>query len=360
MSRSDPTQPPKTVLVVDDSVFMRRMLSDMIGSFEGYQVIGVAADGQEALHQIHELEPDIVTLDIEMPRVDGFQVLERVMTSRPRPVVVVSAYTSAGSEAALRALDLGAVDFVPKPSGPVSLDLDKVQDRLKNALDAAASAQLSALLNPRWSQDRSVQRQAAEWREAAVAIAASTGGPRALSYIVGALPANLGAAVLLVQHMPPGFTTTLAARLDKVSRLPVREAAGGETVSADSVWLAPGDYHMRVRRVRGRVKLELDREKALCGTRPAADALFPSVAAVYAERCVGVVLTGMGRDGTAGLAAIRAASGRTLAQDQPSSVVFGMPGRALESGAAERAVPLQDIPGAIVDCLDTLTRERVR
>ncbi len=354
MSRSDIAEPPTGVLVVDDSVFMRRMISDMIERLPGYRVIGVAADGREALRSIDTLDPDVVTLDIEMPRLDGLAVLEQTMASRPRPFVVLSAYSAAGSQAALRALELGAVDVVAKPSGPISFDLVKVEDQLFNALEAARTADLTALVEARVERPAGPVSGPGLRREAAVAIAASTGGPRALAKILAALPADLGAAVLVVQHMPPGFTSALAARLSGLARLPVAEASGGETVVPNRIWIAPGNFHMRVRRVDSGVRIVLDQRESLWGTRPAADALFPTVAEVYGERCVGVILTGMGRDGTVGLAAIRAASGRTLAQDRRSSVVYGMPGRAVDLGAAERAVPLERMAEAIIECLGSL------
>lgn len=354
MSRSNRGGPDATVLVVDDSVFMRRMISDMVDRFPGFRVVGVAADGEEALRRSAELDPDLITLDIEMPRLDGFGVLERVMSSRPRPVVVFSAYTDEGSAAALRALDLGAVDFVAKPSGPISFDLGRVEARLYEALRAAAAADIDALIAERAMEAKPVVAPKAGG-EAAVAIAASTGGPRALSQVLQALPANLGAAVLVVQHMPPGFTSALAARLSGLASLPVEEASGGETVVPDRAWIAPGDFHMRVRRIDGQVRITLDQRESMWGTRPAADALFPSVAEAYGDRSVGVVLTGMGRDGANGLASIRACGGRTIAQDRATSVVFGMPGRAVEQGAAENVVPLGAIAGAIVDCLGRLS-----
>jgi two-component system chemotaxis response regulator CheB len=289
-----------------------------------------------------------------MPRLDGFGVLERVMSSAPRPVVVLSAYTGEGSQAALRALELGAVEIVPKPSGPVSFDLARVEARLYTSLQAARSADLAALLQDRAREVREPLPAAAAGGDAAVVIAASTGGPRALSHVLSALPAKLGAAVLVVQHMPPGFTSALAVRLASAARMPVVEAGGGETVLPDRVWVAPGDFHMRVRRAGPDVRIVLDQRGLIWGTRPAADALFPSVAEAYGERCVGVVLTGMGRDGATGLAAVRAAGGRTLVQDRASSVVYGMPGRAVEQGAAERVLPLEEIPAAIVECLAAL------
>ena len=351
MSTSDNTSDAATVLVVDDSVFMRRMITDMIERFPEFRVVGSAADGEAALRAIAEHDPDVVTLDIEMPRLDGFGVLERVMADRPRAFVVLSAYTGEGSGSALRALELGAVDVVAKPSGPVSFDVAKIEAQLYDSLRAARVADLGALLRERSVTPVGVP---AVEKDAAVVIAASTGGPRALSHILGALPANLGAAVLVVQHMPSGFTSALAARLASIARLPVTEATGGEVVTSSRVFIAPGDFHMRVRRVDNDVRIALDQKELVNGTRPAADALFPTVAEAYGERCVGVVLTGMGRDGAAGLASVRAAGGKTLVQDKSSSVVYGMPGRAVEVGAAEQVLPLEEIPGAIVECLNSL------
>ena len=350
MSRSESSDVAR-VLVVDDSVFMRRMITDMIEGFPGFRVVGTAADGEAALRAIAEHDPDIVTLDIEMPRLDGFGVLERVMAGKPRAIVVLSAYTGEGSESALRALELGAVDVVAKPSGPVSFDVAKVEAQLYDSLRAARIADLGALLRER--SGKPVGVSSAE-KDAAVVLAASTGGPRALSYILSALPADLGASVLVVQHMPSGFTAALAVRLAAIAQLPVAEATGGDVVTSNRVFIAPGDFHMRVRRVDGDVRIALDQKELVNGTRPAADALFPTAAEAYGERCVGVVLTGMGRDGAAGLAGIRAAGGRTLVQDESSSVVYGMPGRAVEVGAAEQVLPLGDIPGAIVECLNSL------
>lgn len=342
------------VVVVDDSAFMRRVISDMIARFPGYRVVGTASDGREALEVVATQDPDVVTLDIEMPRLDGFGVLREIMSSRPRPVVVLSAYTPEGSRGALRALDLGAVDFVAKPSGPISLDFGVVEGRLYQALEAAVVADIGALTRGEAVEPGGRLEAPAVGEAAVVAIAASTGGPRAISNLLAGLPADLGAAVLIVQHMPPGFTATLAARLNNLTPWPVSEAQGGETVIPNRAWIAPGDFHMRVRRVESSVRIALDQRDPIWGSRPAADALFPSVAEVYSHRVVGVVLTGMGRDGADGLAAIHEAGGRTLVQDRATSVVYGMPGQAVARGGVEREVPLPELPTAIVECLREL------
>jgi two-component system chemotaxis response regulator CheB len=330
---------------------MRRVISDMVERFPGYRVVGTAADGASALQAIESMDPDIVTLDIAMPGMDGFEVLQRVMRERPRRVIVLSAYTPDGSKAAFRALDLGAVDFVAKPSGPISFDLGRVESRLHEALEAAWAADVASIgLKHRMLPGRVRAPQVKPG--SALAITASTGGPRALTHLLAALPAQLGAAVLIVQHMPPGFTSALAARLNDLAPWPVAEARGGESVVANEAWVAPGDFHMRVRRVGGGAMISLDQREPIWGSRPAADALFPTVAETFGPRCVGVVLTGMGRDGAEGLAAIRRAGGATLAQDRGSSVVYGMPGHAVAKDVVDRALPLNDLPGAIVECLE--------
>ncbi len=226
MSRSERARDASTVLVVDDSVFMRRMISDMVDRFPGFRVVGVAADGEEALRRIDELDPDVVTLDIEMPRLDGFGVLERVMSARPRPIVVLSAYTEAGSDAALRALELGAVDFVAKPSGPVSFDVARVEGRLYETLQAACAADPTALLRERAAGVvEPPKRPPAEGSERVVAIAASTGGPRALAHLLGSLPVELGAAALVVP-------ASVAANASGGGRRCVDRRAAGAGLSA--------------------------------------------------------------------------------------------------------------------------------
>lgn len=344
--------PPRRVLVVDDSAFMRRLITDLVSQVDEFEVVGTARDGNEAVRKVHELDPDIVTMDVEMPGLNGLDALGYIMSETPRPVVMLSAHTVAGGELTLRALDFGAVDVVAKPSGTISLDLAKVSDRLLTALRAASSANLSNIRvhiqRPPAVGAPPVRKRAhrkAASAEVAVAIAASTGGPRALAEVVPGLRRPLGAAVLVVQHMPPGFTRSLAERLHGMAKMPVKEAEDGELVVADHVYLAPGDYHMRVERTDGGIVLRLGQEPSLWGVRPAADHLFRSVAAVYGARSLGVVLTGMGRDGAEGLRGIVAAGGRAIAQDRDTSVIFGMPQAAAK--VAHDVVPLPEIAGAI-------------
>lgn len=371
MSFSERTR-PHTVLVVDDSAFMRRVISDILSSTDEFRVVGTARDGNDALRKVHQLEPDLVTMDVEMPGLDGLSALGYIMSETPRPVVMLSAYTTEGGEATMRALDYGAVDFVAKPSGTISLNLDTVADRLLQALRAASTANLAVLpvrvrrpappvvpadADPAASAEMTVaaprrrkrapaeppQRAAHVGRsaETVVAIAASTGGPRALTELVPRLRTPLGAAVLIVQHMPPRFTRSFAERLDGMSSLRVVEAAEGDVVRPDHVYLAPGDWHMRVIREGGEVRITLDQEPTIWGVRPAADPLFRSVAEAFGTRAVGVVLTGMGKDGAEGLRDIVESGGYGIAQDRASSVIYGMPAAAAR--IADTVMPLDEI-----------------
>jgi two-component system chemotaxis response regulator CheB len=380
------------VLVVDDSAFMRRVISDILGSTDEFRVVGTARDGNDALRKVHQLDPDLVTMDVEMPVLDGLSALGYIMSETPRPVVMLSAYTTEGGEATMRALDYGAVDFVAKPSGTISLNLESVSDRLLQALRAASTANLSVIpvrvprrvlapLPPvpepapfdappsagsaatmggmgtagatiaAYEPPRRARAESGRSADTAVAIAASTGGPRALTELVPRLRTPLGAAVLIVQHMPPRFTRSFAERLDGMGGLRVTEAVDGEIVRADHVYLAPGDWHMRVVRHGADVRIVLDQEPTLWGVRPAADYLFHAVADVFGARSVGVVLTGMGKDGADGLRGIVDAGGLGIAQDKASSVIYGMPAAA--APIASEVLPLDRMHAGIERGVDT-------
>jgi two-component system, chemotaxis family, protein-glutamate methylesterase/glutaminase len=361
MAAVSPRQRVRTVLVVDDSAFMRRVIADVVATAsEEFRVVGTARDGLDALRQIHALEPDIVTLDIEMPELDGLQTLGYIMAEMPRPVVMLSAAGAPGSaDLTIRALELGAVDFVRKPIGPLSLDLSSVRERLVGALRAAACVNLqgvSVLARPPVGTpaDEPIVADAAAW---VVVIAASTGGPRALSEIVPALPADLGAAVLIVQHMPGGFTQSLAQRLDAMSRLRVCEAASGMPVQQNRVYLARGGFHMRVTRGAAGPVLALDSGPAIWGVRPAADPLFRSAVQAFGARVVGAVLTGMGRDGAEGLRAVRDAGGQAVVQDQMTSIIYGMPQAALATAGADRVAALPEVAVAVRELLESARRK---
>jgi len=346
------------VLVVDDSAFMRYVISKELSADPTIKVVGMARDGVDAMQKIELLQPDVVTMDLEMPRMDGLTALERIMAEMPVPVILLSSLTQEGAAVTIRGLELGAVDFVPKPSAVEASVAEEVWRQLITKVKGAGALdrrRLGARLRVQATLRRveqppkpqPVQRAGAR-AERVVVIGTSTGGPRALFEVVPRLPGELQAAVLLVQHMPPGFTRSLAARLNDVSRLSVREAAEGDLVQNGVALLAPGDYHMVVRRG-GRVALE--RTPPVHGVRPAVDITMEAAASVYGPACVGVVLTGMGVDGTSGALAIRRAGGVVMAEDESTCVVYGMPRSVYEAGAASRVVRLEAMADAIVEAL---------
>jgi two-component system chemotaxis response regulator CheB len=349
---SSETRRKRRVLVVDDSAFMRRMATQIIEASGEFIVAGTARNGYDALKQVHTLNPDIVTLDIDMPELDGLHALGYIMSEAPRPVVMLSAgMPGSGQDAALRSLELGAVDFVLKPSGAISLDLATVGDRLLDALRAAAQVNPQGLrMLPKSPVEAPMQRPEPVARATnAVVIAASTGGPRALSAIAPHLPRRLPAALLIVQHMPAGFTKSFATRLDAMSALRIDEAEDGEPIVHARGYVAPGGFHMSVMDDGTGPRIVLDTNPPIWGVRPAADVLFRSAASVFGAGTVGVVLTGMGRDGAEGGRAIRDAGGRLIVQDRETAAIYGMPQAARELAGADRVVSLSEVSASITE-----------
>lgn len=345
-------------LVVDDSAFMRKVISDLLAADPDIEVVGTARDGLDALDQIRLEKPSVVTMDVEMPRMDGLTALEHIMAESPVPVVMVSSLTQDGAETTVRALAMGAVDFVGKPSGTISLDLARVRGELVNKVKLANRASLASLRRPAlWrARPRDLRRpvpaagqQAAEQpsgkpADRLVVIGSSTGGPGALHAIFPDLTADGGTAFLLVQHMPPGFTRSLAGRLNELSPIRVREAVEGDVPTGGTALLAPGGYHMVLTPERAVV---LNQEPPQHGVRPSVDVTLLSAVEAYGDRCVGVILTGMGFDGAKGMAALKRAGGRTIVQDEASCVVYGMPRAVVEMGNADLVVPIEEVAKAI-------------
>jgi two-component system, chemotaxis family, protein-glutamate methylesterase/glutaminase len=348
MSSSDDRRrrPPAGVLVVDDSELARRLVAELLARSTEFRVVAEARTGYEAIRLIHEVDPDVVTLDLEMPDLGGLETLGYIMSEAPRPVVILSG--AQGPEPALQALDFGAVDFVVKPTTGTAGELRALETRLLKALRAARAADLRnlGLRLPEAGRPRRGAAQRGEPARCVVGIAASTGGPRALAELVPALPAELPAAVVVVQHMPAGFTHSLAERLRRLGPLPVAEANSEEPLLCGRIYVAPGGRHVAVERGEGSVlRARLDDGPRRWGVRPAADVLFHSLAACFGPRTVGVVLTGMGRDGSDGLRAIRDVGGWTIAQDEETSVLYGMPRFA--APFAREVLPLGAIAGAV-------------
>lgn len=338
----------RTVLIVDDSQLVREVVRELIDGFGGLSVVGMAKDGEEALRLVHALQPDVVTLDVEMPGIDGLHALGYIMSETPRPVVMLSGATTRGAiDLTIRAFELGAVEFVRKPAADDTHGWTDVAPRLHDALRAAVGANTRVPLLARPRMRGGARTVVPHPAECAVVIACSTGGPRALSEIIPALPSTLDAAVLIAQHMPPGFTGGLARRLDQLSELPVREAQSGEPVLRGHVYVAPGGKHMEVVRDAAGPRVLLSQGPTVHGVRPAADPLFVSTVAAFGAQTVGVVLTGMGRDGSAGLKAVREHGGRALVQDRDSSAIYGMPAQALAHTAVDAEVALSAMAPAI-------------
>ncbi len=343
------------VLVVDDSVLVRQVVADLIAASGEFTVAGMARDGEDAVAQVQALDPDIVTLDVAMPGMHGLEALSTIMREAPRPVVMLSALDDPrGGDLTIRALELGAIEFVHKPSRVDAFDPHALRDRLLSALRTARSVRLPrGPVAERAPVRKPVGAFPAGQAHTAIAVAASTGGPRALGELMASMRCGAGAAMFIVQHMPPGFTDSLARRLDQLSAWSVHQAVHGEPVYADVAYVAPGGKHMRVRAAEhgaGAV-ISIDEDGPVWGVRPAADLLFHSVAKVFGAAAVGVVLTGMGKDGADGSRAIRAAGGQVLVQDRATSTVWGMPSAAIEAAGLVESVPLGDMAGRLTASL---------
>lgn len=333
------------ILVVDDSLLMQKILIDLLHSDPQISVIGTARDGEEALSKIATLHPDVVTLDIMMPRMNGLTAVRKIMETNPLPVVMISALVQREAQLTLKALEFGAVDYVPKPSGPISLNMNAVKDELISKVKTAASA------NIRRDKPKTVKTVApstAKSTDKVISIAASTGGPAAVTYVLKHIPENTP-PILVVQHMQKGMTKLFAEGLNQECKINVKEAEEGDVIQEGLALIAPGGFHMLVTK-NGKIKLSTS--PPVNYVRPSADVMMKSVAKTYASKTIGVILTGMGTDGAKGIEAIKRKGGVTIAQDKKTCVVFGMPDAAIKTGCVDFVTPLEYIPKEIMNACE--------
>lgn len=340
------------VLVVDDSAFMRAALKRTLESHPKIEVVGQARDGAEGVEKVKELRPDVVTMDFNMPRMNGVEAIRAIFADRPVPILMLSAHTQEGAQETLDALAAGAVDFIPKPDGEVSTDLSGVKEELFRKIRAAARSQPRAAapvaekVRPISPASGTKSLRISSGDDPVVLIAISTGGPAALERVIPRLPESFRAAVIVVQHMPKAFTKALARRLDGISALAVREATDGDALVPGTVLIAPGDRHM-VFDSAGRVKLT--DTPPVNGCRPSADVTLQAASRILSGRVTTVVMTGMGKDGALGAQAVKAGGSKVYAQDEKSSVVWGMPKAVIKMGLADEVLPLEKIAPRLVE-----------
>jgi two-component system chemotaxis response regulator CheB len=354
------------VLVVDDSAFMCKVLQEIINSDPQLEVVGQGRDGRDGVALAESLRPDVITMDLNMPHIDGLQATELIMSQHPRPIVIVSSESREGAASTLKALELGAIDFVPKPSSGIDLDMKTVREELTRKLKLAAKVRVvRTATRSRLSLPHAPAPAASDLAKGAalfaqnggkfpmIVMAASTGGPAAVTRVVAGLSRELPAALFLVLHMPATFTKQLTVQLAEISSLPVKEAESNETAQPGVIYLCPGSHHLRLS---SNGKISLDPGPRIEGYRPCADVAFETIAAYARALAVGVVLTGMGADGAKGVKAVKAAGGYVLAQDEATSMIFGMPAEAIKTGAVDEVLALDDIGAAIEKRVTKLSR----
>jgi len=357
-----------SVVVVDDSAFMRKALASMLEKDPEINVVATARDGMEGLELIRKYNPDVITLDIEMPRMDGLTALKHIMMEMPKPVLIVSSLTVEGAEATLKAMELGAVDFIPKQLSKVSLDIVKIEEDLRAKVKQIARRKFRPPVPTRTrpvlvstpsthaahaeaEPRRDVVRQSGSLLRDVVAIGVSTGGPPAVQKVLSALPANFPAAIIIAQHMPAAFTGPFAKRLDSVCQVSVKEAETGDRLAPGQVFIAPGGKHLKLLQKVSRVEIEITTDPADALYKPSANVLVASAADAVGKRALGVILTGMGSDGMEGVKVLKAKGGRALAQSDSTCVVYGMPKAIVDAGLADEIVDIDDMAQAIMNNL---------
>ncbi len=355
------------ILIVDDSIFMRKALESIFKEEADLEIVGLARNGQEAIEMVEKFAPDVITMDIEMPVMDGLTALERIMQSNPTPTIMVSSLTQEGAEATLKALDLGAVDFISKDPS-MSTSTSNIETDLKAKIRKfAKNKAMMRLLAPKRAGSTASPtidtRHAPQGRSVSggskvtvtksgikrvVALGTSTGGPQSLQKVIPLLPADLNVPVVITQHMPPNFTQSLATRLNSLSKVTVVEAQGKEKLEPGVVYIAKGGMHLTFKKVGANVYTELSPEPTNCFNIPSVDVMVDSIAEIYGKECLGVIMTGMGSDGCKGLTKLKQTGGTIIAQDEASCIVYGMPRAVIEAHIADEIVPLEDIAARIV------------
>ncbi len=340
---------PIKVLVVDDSTLVRKIITDILERDPDIKVVGTANNGKTAIFRNQELNPDVITMDIEMPILDGLAALKHIMSTNPKPVIMMSVLTQNGADATFKALEHGAVDFIPKPSTLLSMTVDEIGDLLISKIKSVCKSKV-ATLTTRSADLKPIIAQSSEKTESdkIVAIGTSTGGPSALIKVFNKFTRKFPAPVLVVQHMPEGFTAAFSKRLNDSSKIKVKEAEDGDIVLPGHGYVAPGHSHMSIVKRRNGFQLKVYKAEKVSGHMPSIDVLFDSVAQELGEKSIGVIMTGMGRDGAEGMLKIKNNGGHTIAQDEETSVVFGMNRVAVELGGVNEIVPLDEITSRII------------
>ncbi len=341
------------ILVVDDSAFMRKAISMMIEDDPDIEVVGTARDGLEAIEKVKALKPDLMTLDVEMPRMDGITALKRIMKENPLPVLMVSSLTVEGGRTTVEALSAGAVDFIPKQLSFVSLDITKIKGDLIAKIKAIAKNRMRIFSKSTTPKSGTTRNQPALKMMSAqiVTIGISTGGPFSLQKVIPSLPANFPVPVTVVQHMPPHFTKSLAERLNSISRLEVCEAEDGMELSKGKVFIAPGGLHMKFHKTGGSVRFNITKDPSDTLHRPSVDVMFSSAYEIFGGRILAAVMTGMGHDGLEGAKLIKAGGGKVIAQDEATCVVYGMPKAIVDAELADAVIPLDDVASTLTNAV---------
>lgn len=342
------------ILIVDDSPFIRKILMDILKADDEMLVVGEARNGKEALEKIPLLKPDLITLDVEMPVMDGITTLENIVKNHNIPVIMVSNLTQEDAALTLKALEKGAIDFIPKPKNIFNFSGEKIKLEMINKIKIAAKSNkihigpINKSIIKSITLDSAINKVNEENFEYIVAIGTSTGGPRALQEVLPLLPENINGSIVVVQHMPAKFTKSLADRLNTICKIKVKEGEEGDRLRKGHCYIAPGDFHMEVVRRKSDYFIQLNKKPAIKGLRPSVDVLMESVAKLDGLNKMGVIMTGMGSDGSNGIVQIKKAKGFTIAQDQDSSVVFGMPKSAIGTKHIDKIVPLYSIAHEII------------